>query len=58
MNVDLFFFFFFTDYSVISNLVRLKERFNGDLDETGSTVIHVITLYSNVVIIFGVYFYT
>lgn len=57
MNVDLF-FFFFTDYSVISNLVRLKERFNGDLDETGSTVIHVITLYSNVVIIFGVYFYT
>lgn len=57
MNVDLF-FFFFTDYSVISNLIRLKERFNGDLDETGSTVIHVITLYSNVVIIFGVYFYT
>lgn len=56
MNVDRFFFFFFiTDYSVINNLIRLKERFNDDLDETGSTVIHVI---ANVVIIFGVYFYT
>lgn len=56
MNVDRsFFFFFITDYSVINNLIRLKERFNDDLDETGSTVIHVI---ANVVIIFGVYFYT
>lgn len=57
MNVDrsFFFFFFITDYSVINNLIRLKERFNDDLDETGSTVIHVI---ANVVIIFGVYFYT
>lgn len=56
MSIVLFFFFFFiTDYSVINNLIRLKERFNDDLDETGSTVIHVI---ANVVIIFGVYFYT
>ena len=62
-NVDrsffFFSFFFSTDYSVVNNLVRLKERFNErDLDETGSTVIHVIALYSNVVIIFSVYFYT
>lgn len=58
-NVDRSFFFFSTDYSVVNNLIRLKERFNErDLDETGSTVIHVIALYSNVVIIFSVYFYT